>query len=117
MISSKKKDDEWVAKVANKSDIFSRRAEDPFLLIKQAEKKVINKFFFYFFFQFLLIMYLFLQERDAILDNPLRMEDLRKKIANELAELEALKAKKEENKLRKKMKKEKKDRKNNHEKR
>lgn len=56
----------WVNKVSNKNDIFSRKHEDPMIVIKQAEKA----------------------QRDRVVNNPIQMERIRQNVAKHLEEMD-----------------------------
>eukprot|EP01039_Chlorochromonas_danica_P004892 gene4892-5361_t len=86
---SSKTDNSWMSKVASKNDTFTRMHEDPFLLIKQEEKK----------------------KRDIIISNPIKMERIRATLSKELATIDEMKEqrKKAKKELKKRLKKEKKE--------
>jgi len=86
--ASNKSDTKWMNKVASKNDSFTRLHEDPFVLIKQEENK----------------------RREKIVNNPVKMEKIKQKVAKEVREKEekeeARRAKKQARKEKKALKKE-----------
>jgi hypothetical protein len=96
----------WLNKVASRNDSFTRAHEDPFIMIKQEENKVLHN---------LLVVSTGtcltaslnspVQRREKVINNPIKMDKIKQKIEMELEE------KDREKRLKKEAKKEKKEKK------
>jgi len=96
---------QWMKKVTSKNDSFTRVHEDPILMIKQGEKKVIgiistcNIHPFIIPFNF--------KAMESVINNPLKMDKIKQRISLELQEKDGeKKLQKQERKKLKKAKKE-----------